>query len=308
MSEEALMAALADAGVVDEQTTDAVDDVSDRAAAEDDIVEAGNRPAVDVVLDLDDVEIEARAKGWNPNRDEYEKATGRKWSSAETFLARREMADEISKRGHEIKSMRREMERLRKQMDSRVEEEVSRRVAELKKERADAIRTQDFEEIERLDNEIEEAKKPRVVEDEPGDDQNDVQESGTGYIESPAQVQRYLEKWKRDEAPWFDKANKTIQAEAARIEKVYMQTYPNSSIEESLAYVNEHMVKRFPELSAFGKKLQTGGAPRGGGGGQAVDESSLSAADKMVLRQLEKSGAFKDAKDKAAFIRENFGA
>lgn len=307
MSEQALAAAL-QAALGDEAKEVIGEVVTDDVAVATETETAEGKVAADAAFDIDESEIEARSKGWDPDKDAYEKRTGKRWSSAETFLAKRELSDEVSRRGKELKAVNKRLEQMQKQMDDRVAAEVKRQVDALKKERADAIREQDFEEIERLDTAIEEAKKTPAVATVDDQDEDDRPLPGSGYIESPAQVARHVEKWKRETAPWFDKSNDAIKAEALRLETVYMHSFPNSSIEDSLAHVQSVMTQRFPELGAIGKKIQTGGAPRGGGGGASVDESSLSVADKQILRVMEKSGAFKDPKDKAAFIRETFGA
>lgn len=307
MSDEAFAAALAaelgdDAGddkpVVDAEVDAGADDQDnepDSAAKPED--DAGDEPN----LDLDASILEARAKGWDPDKDAYEKRTGRKWVSAETFLAKREMADEISRSHKAMSKMRKEMDALKKNQDSIISAEVDRRIANLKTERADAIRAQDFEEIERLDAEIDKAKERPAADDDAKD------EPESPYLETLDQVKRYADRWKKEEATWYEKAPQKMRETAGRVEAAYFTANPGCSVEEALTFVNDTMLKRFPELAAYGKKAQTGGSPRGGGSVSAPDESRLDPASRNIMKQLERAGAFKTAKDKADFIRESIG-
>jgi len=62
----------------------------------------------------------AKAMGWNPDKDEFEAKTGKEWSTAGQYLRQREMADEIHKRGQELKQLRRDMDRRLKTSNSRL--------------------------------------------------------------------------------------------------------------------------------------------------------------------------------------------
>jgi hypothetical protein len=305
MSEDALSAALAAQGLAVDEAVDVpevkappervepVEKVEPRAEEADDEPE----------LKLSAEDVEARAKGWDPDKEAYEARTGRKWVPAEVFLAKREMADEISKSHKTIKRVNKELEALKKQFDDRVKAEVGKQIADLKAERADAIREQDHERIDELDTQIDELRHPKPAEVNPDDDEVDEPEAKG----PPPEVAAALADWKKNVAPWFDKAPQPLRDVASRIERGYHSANPGCSTEEALNFVAATMEKTYPELAAYGKRAQSPGAGRGGTATVTVDESKLSPQDRIIMQKMERAGMFADAKDKIAFIKEATG-
>lgn len=297
MSEDALTAALSahlGEAAVEVEEKPPVAEV-DEAAAPEAAQEEGSDDDLKLLADAEFAE--ARAKGWDPDKDAYEARTGKTWVPAGEFLRKRGMADEISRRGKEIKQLKRQIDQLTSDFKKRVEDEVKTRMDALKKERADAIREQDFERIDELDNEIDALKERKTVEPAP----DGADEPDNLFYESPEAVALIVNEWKKTEAPWFDKAPKPIRDAALKAERAYRQANEGCSTKEALDFVADHMRRRYPELEAYGRKAPSASSPRGTTrSGPVVDESKLSEADRKILRQM----TFKDDKERREFVKD----
>ena len=261
----------------------------------------GSLPADDQPLNLTDAEVRARALGWSPDKEAFEKS-GKHWTDAETFLRTRDMADEISRRGKENKNLQKEMQRLLKNQEMLIAAEVERRVNSLTQQRRDAIKAQDVEEVERLDGEIQKAKDLHSEPATPNDD-DDADNNPTG--ESVEQLQAAAQKWKA-ENPWFDKSSAAIQRQAHQYELAYRASHPGCSTEQALSFVSQSMMIEFPELKAWGQPLPSAGAPRNKSStaSAAFSPESLKGADRSLYQALKRGGHFRDAKHEQQWLKE----
>jgi len=251
----------------------------------------------------------AKALGWNPDKDEFEAKTGKEWSTAGQYLRQREMADEIHKRGQELKQLRRDMERRLKNVEQPIaniaQNEHKQRLDYVAQSIKQAAIDQDFDAMDALLAERDNLLKaePVAKQDEPLaiDDTNDDSET-------QEQLQAAAQKWIADN-PWYNKLTQAGRDQAARLEAEY-RAKVDCTTEEALAYVAQEMGKD-PIVAVLKGKLKspdvtprTAERPRVA----SASESSLDPASRNIYNKMISQGLLKTAAEKSAFIKDALGA
>ena len=248
-------------------------------------------------------EDRARALGWNPDKETYEQnSDGKEWVSAKTFLRMREMADEISKRGKDLKSLRHRQEQLEKQMHSGFgelkQESQQRKLSEIEQGIRQAVADQDFDRHEQLI-----AARDKLIKPEPVADAQP--EAEQVYEEPPERVAEVATKWKQENA-WFDKAAPEYKQEAVDLESRYTKMFPGCSVADSLAFVKSEMERRHPILKSYGARLKSPDAsPRATERPTPKSPSAadLSPQDRQFYEAWLRAGTRTEAQ-KQAFLRD----
>ena len=251
----------------------------------------------------------AKALGWNPDKDEFEAKTGKEWSTAGQYLRQREMADEIHKRGQELKQLRRDMDRRLKNVEQPIanlaQNEHKQRLDNVSLSLKQAAIDQDFDAIDALLAERDKLMKaePIAKQEEPLaiDDTNDDGET-------QEQLQAAAQKWIADN-PWYNKLTQAGRDQAAKLEAEY-RAKVDCTTEEALAYVAQEMGKD-PIVAVLKGKLKspdvtprTAERPRVA----SASESSLDPASRNIYNKMISQGLLKTAAEKSAFIKDALGA
>lgn len=251
----------------------------------------------------------AKALGWNPDKDEFEAKTGKEWSTAGQYLRQREMADEIHKRGQELKQLRRDMDRRLKNVEQPIaniaQNEHKQRLDNVSLSLKQAAIDQDFDAIDALLAERDKLMKaePVAKQEEPLaiDDTNDDGET-------QEQLQAAAQKWIA-ENPWYNKLTQAGRDQAAKLEAEY-RAKVDCTTEEALAYVAQEMSKD-PIVAVLKGKLKspdvtprTAERPRVA----SASESSLDPASRNIYNKMISQGLLKTAAEKNAFIKDALGA
>ena len=251
----------------------------------------------------------AKSMGWNPNKEEYEAKTGRKWSNEDDYLKIRSLSDE----NHKLKQQQAKRD---KEFDRRlrnVEQPIANIAQNEHKQRLDYVAQsikqaaidQDFDAMDALLAERDNLLKaePVAKQEEPLaiDDTNDDGET-------QEQLQAAAQKWIADN-PWYNKLTQAGRDQAARLEAEY-RAKVDCTTEEALAYVAQEMGKD-PIVAVLKGKLKSPDVtPRTAERPKAntVSESSLSNKDREIYNRLVRDGVLKTSAAKSAFIKDALGA
>ena len=251
----------------------------------------------------------AKALGWNPDKDEFEAKTGKEWSTAGQYLRQREMADEIHKRGQELKQLRRDMDRRLRNVEQPIaniaQNEHKQRLDNVSLSLKQAAIDQDFDAIDALLAARDKLMKvePVAKQEEPLaiDDTNDDGET-------QEQLQAAAQKWIADN-PWYNKLTQAGRDQAAKLEAEY-RAKVDCTTEEALAYVAQEMGKD-PIVAVLKGKLKspdvtprTAERPRVA----SASESSLDPTSRVIYNKMISQGLLKTATEKSAFIKDALGA
>ena len=251
----------------------------------------------------------AKSMGWNPNKEEYEAKTGRKWSNEDDYLKIRSLSDE----NHKLKQQQAKRD---KEFDRRlrnVEQPIANIAQNEHKQRLDNVTQsikqatidQDFDAIDALLAERDKLMKaePIAKQEEPLaiDDTNDDGET-------QEQLQAAAQKWIADN-PWYNKLTQAGRDQAAKLEAEY-RAKVDCTTEEALAYVAQEMGKD-PIVAVLKGKLKspdvtprTAERPRVA----SASESSLDPASRNIYNKMISQGLLKTAAEKNAFIKDALGA
>ena len=251
----------------------------------------------------------AKALGWNPDKDEFEAKTGKEWSTAGQYLRQREMADEIHKRGQELKQLRRDMDRRLKNVEQPIaniaQNEHKQRLDNVSQSLKQAAIDQDFDAIDALL-----AERDKLLKSEPVAKQEDplAIDDTNDDGETQEQLQAAAQKWIADN-PWYNKLTQAGRDQAAKLEAEY-RAKVDCTTEEALAYVAQEMGKD-PIVAVLKGKLKspdvtprTAERPRVA----SASESSLDPASRNIYNKMISQGLLKTAAEKSAFIKDALGA
>jgi len=258
----------------------------------------------------------AKALGWNPDKDEFEAKTGKEWSTAGQYLRQREMADEIHKRGQELKQLRRDMERRLKNVEQPIaniaQNEHKQRLDYVAQSIKQAAIDQDFDAMDALLAERDNLLKaePVAKQEEQTNDDNQQNKSAWTYPEPEDEADEIVDNWIAKNK-WFSESSDKIKDEARAIESYYQELFPKNSLKDCLSYVAEKMLEKHPDLGVYSGKLKspdvtprTAERPRVA----SASESSLDPTSRVIYNKMISQGLLKTAAEKSAFIKDALGA
>ncbi len=251
----------------------------------------------------------AKSMGWNPNKEEYEAKTGRKWSNEDDYLKIRSLSDE----NHKLKQQQAKRD---KEFDRRlrnVEQPIANIAQNEHKQRLDNVSLslkqaaidQDFDAIDALL-----AERDKLMKAEPVAKQEDplAIDDTNDDGETQEQLQAAAQKWIA-ENPWYNKLTQAGRDQAAKLEAEY-RAKVDCTTEEALAYVAQEMGKD-PIVAVLKGKLKspdvtprTAERPRVA----SASESSLDPASRNIYNKMISQGLLKTAAEKNAFIKDALGA
>lgn len=217
-------------GVEEEQVVDTAEDIEALATemgGEDEVIEDVDQGSEEDV-ELSDTEKEAMAAGWNP-----EGVPGKPNLTAEEFLGRQPLYDELHKLKRQIKNQEKAFEALKKNDEMIRERMHEDHITELKKAKREAMENMDYDRVSQLDDEIYDAK------------DKFKEEIRNTYEPSQDDVTEVYQGWLK-ENPWYS-SNTRLKEEADRSSKLYMVDNPNASLDDMFNYVVDDVKRRFPE-------------------------------------------------------------
>ncbi len=251
----------------------------------------------------------AKSMGWNPNKEEYEAKTGRKWSNEDDYLKIRSLSDENHKLKQQQAKRDKEFDRRLRNVEQPIaniaQNEHRQRLDNVTQSIKQATIDQDFDAIDALLAERDKLMKaePVAKQEEPLaiDDTNDDGET-------QEQLQAAAQKWIA-ENPWYNKLTQAGRDQAAKLEAEY-RAKVDCTTEEALAYVAQEMGKD-PIVAVLKGKLKspdvtprTAERPRVA----SASESSLDPASRNIYNKMISQGLLKTAAEKNAFIKDALGA
>lgn len=251
----------------------------------------------------------AKSMGWNPNKEEYEAKTGRKWSNEDDYLKIRSLSDENHKLKQQQAKRDKEFDRRLRNVEQPIaniaQNEHKQRLDNVAQSLKQAAIDQDFDAIDALLAERDKLMKaePVAKQEEPLaiDDTNDDGET-------QEQLQAAAQKWIA-ENPWYNKLTQAGRDQAAKLEADY-RAKVDCTTEEALAYVAQEMGKD-PIVAVLKGKLKspdvtprTAERPRVA----SASESSLDPTSRVIYNKMISQGLLKTAAEKSAFIKDALGA
>ena len=251
----------------------------------------------------------AKSMGWNPDKEEYEAKTGRKWSNEDDYLKIRSLSDENHKLKQQQAKRDKEFDRRLRNVEQPIaniaQNEHKQRLDNVSQSLKQAAIDQDFDAIDALLAERDKLMKvePVAKQEEPLaiDDTNDDGET-------QEQLQAAAQKWIADN-PWYNKLTQAGRDQAAKLEAEY-RAKVDCTTEEVLAYVAQEMGKD-PIVAVLKGKLKspdvtprTAERPRVA----SASESSLDPASRNIYNKMISQGLLKTAAEKNAFIKDALGA
>lgn len=171
-------------------------------------------------------EQEAMNMGWRP-----EGVEGKRNLTAEEFLDRQKLYDEIKHLKKNSKEMQKAFEALRQHHQRVRESERKKVVEELKLQKRLALETDDYDRVMELDDKISEAKSAPDVDDLP-------------VVQQPATNEAF-ESWV-SENRWYH-TDKELRTKADIVGTIYYKENPDAELADVYKYVADTMKKDFPE-------------------------------------------------------------
>lgn len=199
---------------------------------------------------LSTVEERAAARGWRP-QEEWEGEPD-EWVDARTFVQKGELMDTIhaerkraNKLEKELGTVKSSVDEIRSHYEKMAKAEVEKTLKELKAKRRDALRIDDHETVDEIEEQIEEIKteKSRI---------DSAKETNT-----PAPLPPEVQSWLGDN-PWADENSSTYDAELASEALALLQLEVNRggyAGKETLNKVKGKVERLYPEK--FNSKTRT---------------------------------------------------
>lgn len=232
-------------------------------------------------------EQRAAESGWMP-KDKFDEAygedSGKTWVDAHEFNVRGELMDRIKSQGKKLGELEGRLNNVNATFNATVEAETKRRIANMKRERDEALLEGDDEAVSRLDDSIE--SETEALYSTPKD-------SG------PApEVDEGIQRWSSNNK-WYA-ADPVMRGAADALAQTLRDDRPDLVGEEFLNTLTSMVKKEFPHK--FGNTQRksppnVGGASRGGGrkNKDSITRSDLDADRQRLLSSMSKSTGLSEA-------------
>lgn len=177
-------------------------------------------------LEYSEIEQEAMKRGWRP-----EGVEGKRKLTAEEFLDRQPLYDEINHLKKDVKSVQKAFEALKKHHERVKEAERKKVIEELKLQKRLALEADDFDKVIEIDDRIMEANTQKEEDELP-----DIAAPTTNEV---------FENWVSDNR-WYH-TDKELRTRADIIGEIYFRNNPESTLEDVYSYVEKSIKKEFPD-------------------------------------------------------------
>ena len=240
-----------------EEQTSVEDEVKANLAAE-------QTPETEEV-EYSETEQEAIEHGWNPDGVE-----GKANLSAEEFMARQPLYDDLRAQNKRIKRLQEGMEAMKKFNAGIAERERAKVIDELKAAKKVALENENYDAVIEIDD--------KIVEEQ--------------TRSTEPQTNTAFESWV-DENPWYHD-NPEMKQYADMIGTGYHQTNKDAAITDVYSYVAEEVKKRFPDKFGNpnrGKPSPVEGASKGRQStSKKYSAKDLPEADRQIMRTIVRAG------------------
>ncbi len=252
--------------------------------------------------ELSEVESQAFKEGWRP-KEQYNGEEA-KWIPADEFMRRKPLFEKIDSLKSETYNTRKEIQNLKKTLDSLAqhhqkvrETEYSRALEDLKAERRVALNERDIEAVEAIEEKLDVLKEDKTKFEQ----QIKAEKQAVKVEPTPEFVD-----WVKDNG-WYH-TDKEMHDFADSIAQSHLQKNPTASPKDIFEYVNKQTKRAFPEQFTPQDKRNSRPSPvdSGDSGGRSVapkDDLKLSPEEDEVARRFERSGIM-TRKEYAAELRK----
>lgn len=186
------------------------------------VVEPVVEPVV-VEPELNEIEIKATEMGWNP-----EGVEGKKNLSADEFIDRQELYNEIHSLKRSVKTQKKQYEDLSEHYNKVAEHEREKAIKELKSQKKVALENDDYDAVVEIDDKILDAKTSEQNSKQTQNVDNDI-----------------FDKWVTTNT-WYDK-NDEMKEMADDLGALYYNQNPNQSLDDIYKKVTERVQKMYPK-------------------------------------------------------------
>ena len=244
-------------------------------------------------VEYNPTELQAMDQGWLP-KDEWE-AQGNDPNdhrSAKEFVERGEIYRSLSQTRGELKRIQMAHGALQKHHQHVFEKAHQTALNDLKLEKRQAIRNEDLETAEAIDEQIDELKETHAQEKQQIVEQQQA-------IQQTAVVSPEWDQWKGKNV-WYD-ADETLREEADSIGHIFIMKRPGVQPTQVLEHVEKEIKRRYPDKFA-GKRAAPNavqGVDRTSRKGPQTPEIELDDVEREVMRQLVSSGEMTEKEYKA---------
>ena len=228
-----------------------------------------------------EIELEAIEHGWNP-----EGVEGRRTLTAEEFMDRQPLYDDLKKNKRQLRKQQEQIEALKKHMKVVDENARRRALEELKVQKREALENEDYDGVIAIDEQIAETKNAPVIDEAPT----------TAAFES----------W-RESNEWYDE-DPAMKDYADMVGTHYAQKNPNMPAEEVFNYVTNEVKTRFADKFKNVRReqpTQVEGAARGrvpaSRRGHSVND--LPEEHRQIMQTLVRGGTM----TKEEYLKSYFG-
>ncbi|MCA2570693.1 hypothetical protein [Microcystis sp. M42BS1] len=224
-------------------------------------------PTQENTPEVPEIEVQAREMGWKP-KEEYE-GDPSKWVSAEIYVARAPLYEELERRGKEMKRYRQDLEAVKQQYVKMEEAAYQRALNALKQERKEALINEDVQKVLELDDKIEELREAKPVQ------QPNIQE-----------IQQLTQEW-LTQNEWYEKdPNLREYADGVGHALAGRGLDPVSVLEQVSAKVRQMFPEKFQKKVTV---LKVENAPSGNKP-KPVDKFELTEDEKKAMRAFARMG------------------
>lgn len=225
------------------------------------------------VIEFSKTEQAALEQGWVPKEDF--KGDEHKWVDAGEFLRRGELFSKIDSQNREIKETKKTLAALEQHYLKVKETEYKRALADLKKQKKEALIENDVEAVLDVDEKIEELREEQIAEARQAAVQHQQQQASQPHPEFVA--------WTAKNG-WYQ-TNRTMRvfADAHGVELREQGVSPS----EVLRLVTEEVKKKFPD-KFYNPKREEASSVEGGGskGTKSTGKVELSEVETTIMKKL----------------------
>ena len=199
-----------------------------------------------------EVEEEALTHGWKPDGVE-----GRRTLTAEEFMDRQPLYDEIRTLKRQTRKLQDGMEALTQHQKNIRKQEREQTIRELKQQKVEALEAQDHVKVVELDDKIQDTKAEAVVEDEPANED--------------------FEEWVETNT-WYNQDD-NLRFYANTIGAGYAKLHPDKSLSDVYAHVSKEVKARFPDKFPGARRGKPNAVEAAGKGRKQGKQSKHSVKD-----------------------------
>lgn len=234
--------------------------------------QADESHASDEEREFTETEQEAIAQGWNPDGVE-----GKPNLSAEEFLGRKPLYDDLHKQKRKIKELEKRIEEIGKHQIKARQEQREQLLAELKAQKKLAYQEEDFDRVDELDDQI--ADEKAKIKEEAQVEQQVVNEA--------------FQEWIPDNK-WYE-TNSEMRDEADVYGKAWWAKHPDEPLESVYEAVTEYIKIRYPENFKTAVKPSapavegTRRTPSKRGAAKKLTANDMPDSDRAIMRTVLKS-------------------